>query len=179
MDAFINASQTSSYPLCLESPCPVILTNLMHELDTRFFEPTLILSWHILMPPIRCSPNERRDQSRAKVCHKNRLSQREDEGHIAMDAEVSLEDLASAETFPRPCYLDEDPCFEHASFFVHGDYFPRAMVTVYSLSNLDMASISVNTLPGTWFRISHPMVMRRRRRAYLACSSRLLDFLTA
>ena len=42
-----------------------------------------------------------------------------------MDAEVSLEDLASAETFLRRYYLDEDPLFEHASFFAHSDYFPR------------------------------------------------------
>jgi len=87
------------------------------------------------------------------------LRQREEQRQIAVDA-FALQDFAGADAFPGARDLDEDALAPDAALFIERD---EAAALVNKRLGVEdrFASVSVETRPGTIFKISSPNAMSR------------------
>ena len=84
----------------------VVRVNLFHGEHARIFRRAIILAGALFVP-IENAADERRDELRPNVSARNRLRERKEQSHVAIDS-LFLKDLGRLNTFPGRGELDQN-----------------------------------------------------------------------
>ena len=95
----------------------VVVVDGLHRLHTRVLSSSVVTLVGSL-EPIEDTADERRDEESTSLSTGNGLDGREDEGQVAVDAVLALEDVGSLDTLPGGGDLDEDAVLGDALRFV-------------------------------------------------------------
>ena len=155
----------------------VVVEDAANRLDTGVLLLGVLLLGGSLVP-VKNATNEGRNEESAGLSSGDGLDEREHKGEVGVDAVVPLEDLSSLDALPCRGNLDQNALLANALLLVQlrivsspslhtrindllTSMMRRALLTEAFVSKEKRASTSVETLPGTTFRISFPNWTRR------------------
>jgi len=158
-----------------------VLLVVVEDVADRLNTGVLLLGVLLLggsLVPVKDAANEGRNEVGVRLSSGDGLDKREHEGQVGVDAVVPLQDLGGLDTLPCRRDLDENALLANSLLLVQlrevrfagiggliGDILTsmmrRALLTEAFVSKEKRASTSVETLPGTMFRISLPNWTRR------------------
>ena len=95
----------------------VVVEDGLHRLDTGVLLGSVLLLV-VGLVPVKDTTNEGRDEEGAGLSTGDGLDGREDEGQVAVDAVLALEDVGGLDTLPGGGDLDEDTVLGDALRFV-------------------------------------------------------------
>lgn len=175
-----NVSERSAHDDGLVAELLVVVVDLDNGLDTGVLL-LLVLLLVVGLVPVKDTANEGRDQESTSLSGSNGLDRREHQGQVGVDVVLGLQDVGSLDTLVGRGNLDEDAVLGDTGLLVellgvsqaravvcamveHTSMIRRAFLTEASVSKENLASTSVETLPGTIWRISLPNWTRRASR---------------
>lgn len=112
-----SVTERSTHDNGLVAVLLVVVEDGLHRLDTGILLSSVLLLV-VGLVPVKDTTNEGRDEEGAGLSTGDGLDGREDEGQVAVDAVLALEDVGGLDTLPGGGDLDEDTVLGDALRFV-------------------------------------------------------------
>lgn len=112
-----SVTERSTHDNGLVAVLLVVVVDVLHRLDTGVLAGSVLLLV-VGLVPVEDTTNEGGDEVGAGLSTGDGLDSREDEGQVAVDAVLALEDVGGLDTLPGGGDLDEDTVLGDALRFV-------------------------------------------------------------